>query len=160
MTRLITLGGGGGWRRVKIDGAYWESSQQVKEGEDWFEPVLNVHALLYPQSHRNAFFKLNLFKSVAKKFFLCCKNTEQAFAPPPPPCITTITSMHSVVDINIKSWEHLELLLHLRILILVLSNYNRQLWTIELCRIRNHDFVYCKLNIKVYSQFLLSIYML
>lgn len=92
----------------------------------------------------------------AMYFFNCTSSTQQPknyyvakilgrYLPPPTPCPTTITPMPSVVDINIKSYQHLEVLLQLRILIL--SNYNGQFLTIEFYRLRNRDLVFCKLNI-------------
>ena len=63
VTCLITWGGGGG----KDVHGYWElqftKKSSEKEGEVWFEPVLNVHTPLSP----HPFFYLPLLNSVAKK---------------------------------------------------------------------------------------------
>jgi hypothetical protein len=49
------------------------------EGEDWFEPALNIHTPLYPSLTQ--FLYLLLFKSVAKKLFVGIKNIGGAFPP-------------------------------------------------------------------------------
>jgi hypothetical protein len=44
-----------------------QSSDIHKKGEDWFEPVLNIHKSI---SFTNPIFYLSLFNSVAKKLLL------------------------------------------------------------------------------------------
>jgi len=115
-----------------------------------------MHTLLSPHNLRMYIFLFAHLQLSSPKIFLFRKDTGQAFAPSP----TFAPLMPSVVDINIKSYQHLEVLLKLRIFILALSNYNGQFLTIELYQLRNHDSVFCKLHIKVYSRPLLSIYVL